>query len=167
MGRPKKIVTTPPPPPNPVGRPRKEINKEEFEKLCGLHCTEEDIAGWFDCSVDTIDNWCKREYLLNFSDVYKRKCSPGKVSIRRKQMEVAQNGNPTMLIWLGKTILGQRDNVEHIIIRPGTDDAIKQELSNMYGRIELMAQELKMKHIPQQPEQGLLVESCQTPQVQS
>lgn len=167
MGRPKKIVTTPPPPPNPVGRPRKEINKEEFEKLCGLHCTEEDIAGWFDISPDTVDRWCQREYGENFADTYKRKCSPGKVSIRRKQMEVAQNGNPTMLIWLGKTILGQRDNVEHIIIRPGTDDAIKQELSNMYGRIESMAQELKMKHISQPQEQGLLVESCQTPQVQS
>ena len=166
MGRPKKTVTTPPPPPNPVGRPRKEINKEEFEKLCGLHCTEEEIAGWFNCSVDTIDNWCKREYGLNFSETYKTKCAPGKVSLRRKQMEVAMSGNVGMLIWLGKVILGQKDTVEHMV-RAVQSDEVKTQIANMYGRIESMARELKMKHIPQQQEQGLLVESCQTPQAQS
>ena len=27
-----------------MGRPRIEINKEEFEKLCALLCSEEEIA---------------------------------------------------------------------------------------------------------------------------
>ena len=32
-----------------------------------------------------------------------------KVSLRRKQFELANDGHPTMLIWLGKQVLGQHD----------------------------------------------------------
>jgi hypothetical protein len=32
---------------NPNGRPRKEIDKETFEKLCHLQCTKEEIMGMF------------------------------------------------------------------------------------------------------------------------
>ena len=49
-----------------MGRPRKEINAVEFEKLCGLQCTLSEIAGFFDCSEDTVENWCKREYEATF-----------------------------------------------------------------------------------------------------
>ena len=57
--------------PKKMGRPRKEISEVEFEKLCTLQCTEEEIAGWFGCSVDTIENWCKRTYSETFSETYK------------------------------------------------------------------------------------------------
>ena len=33
-----------------------------------------------------------------------------KVELRKMQMEMAMNGNPQMLIWLGKQHLGQSDN---------------------------------------------------------
>jgi hypothetical protein len=32
-----------------------------------------------------------------------------KMSLRRAQLQLALNGNPTMLIWLGKQLLGQQD----------------------------------------------------------
>ena len=38
-----------------MARPRKEINKTEFEKLCGLQCTLEEIAGM--CSVSNNMPW--------------------------------------------------------------------------------------------------------------
>jgi hypothetical protein len=98
-----------------MGRPTIKINQEEFEKLVGLCCTLDDIAGWFNCSPDTIENWCKKTYKETFSDTYKKKAAKGKVSLRRKQMEVALSGNVTMLIWLGKQHLGQVDkqDIEH------------------------------------------------------
>ena len=34
------------------------------------------------------------------------------MSLRRKQYEVALSGNPSMLIWLGKNVLGQSDQVQ-------------------------------------------------------
>ena len=45
-----------------------------------------------------------------FSDVYKRFSSDGKKSLRRYQFELAEK-NPTMAIWLGKNLLGQKDEV--------------------------------------------------------
>ena len=97
---------------NPEGRPRIPINQQEFEKLCNMLCTEEEIAGWFNCSVDTIARWCQDTYGETFRDAFAKLSSRGKISIRRKQFEVAQSGNVTMLIWLGKQHLGQRDKQE-------------------------------------------------------
>jgi hypothetical protein len=92
-----------------MGRPLKHIDQVQFEKLCSILCTLEDIAGFFDCSPDTIENWCKKTYKETFSETYKRKSAVGRVSLRRKQFEIAMTGNTTMLVWLGKQQLGQRD----------------------------------------------------------
>lgn len=91
-----------------MARPRKEIDKTEFEKLCGLLCTQEEIADWFDCSVDTLERWCKREYGVTFAASYKKYMGRGKIALRRYQMNLAKESAP-MAIWLGKQILGQRD----------------------------------------------------------
>lgn len=92
-----------------MGRPRKEIDKAEFEKLCEFQCTQEEICGWFDITDKTLSSWCKREYGLGFSEIYAKKRGLGKISLRRAQFQAAQRGNATMLLWLGKQYLGQKD----------------------------------------------------------
>ena len=94
---------------NKGGRPKIKIDKEQFEKLCSINCTEEEIAGWFKCSVDTIRRFCVAEYNEQFCEVYKRLSANGKISLRRTQFKIAEAGNATMAIWLGKQLLGQRD----------------------------------------------------------
>lgn len=94
-----------------AGRPRKEIDWVEFEKLCSLHCTQIEIAEWFNVSVDTIDRAVTRNYGEKFAEVFKKKSGRGKISLRRQQYEVALKGNVTMLIWLGKQYLGQSDKL--------------------------------------------------------
>jgi IS30 family transposase len=86
------------------------IDEEEFKKLCSLHCTQVEIAEFFNCSPDTIDRWCKRTYQETFAEVFKKKSSAGKISLRRKQYSKAMEGNVPLLIWLGKQFLGQRDS---------------------------------------------------------
>ena len=78
---------------NNMGRPRKEIDFEQFEKLCALLCTLSDIAGWFRVSEDTIETRVKEHYNATFSEVYKKHSAIGKVSLRRKQYEIAMDGN--------------------------------------------------------------------------
>lgn len=95
-----------------AGRPRKEIDKDQFEKLCGIQCTQEEIASWFLVSADTIDRWVKKTYNKNFAEVFKEKRKRGLVSLRRVQFETALKGNVSMLIWLGKQYLGQSDKNE-------------------------------------------------------
>lgn len=91
-----------------MARPRKEIDFEQFTKLCAIQCTLEEIAAWFECSEDTIENWCKREYDCRFSDLYKQYSMAGKISLRRYQFELAKKSVP-MAIFLGKNYLRQRD----------------------------------------------------------
>lgn len=93
-----------------AGRPKKEIDKKIFENLCGLQCTLEEIAGVFDCSADTIERWCKREYGETFAETYKKHSAKGKMSLRRTQFKLAEK-SAAMAIFLGKNYLGQKDNI--------------------------------------------------------
>lgn len=47
--------------------------------------------------------------------VLKKGRADGRSSLRRMQFQTAEKGNPTMQIWLGKQLLGQRDKIEQEI----------------------------------------------------
>ena len=113
-----------------MARPRKEIDAEQFEKLCALQCTLAEIASWFKCSEDTIENWCKREYEMSFSDAFKVYSADGKISLRRFQFKQAEKSY-AMAIWLGKQWLGQRDHIE--VASPGTESAIENIARQILG----------------------------------
>jgi hypothetical protein len=89
-----------------------KIKKEAFENLCGMWCTLIEIADFFGVSEDTVESWCKDTYGERFSDIYKKKCSKGNISLRRWQLKSAEKGNVTMQIWLGKQHLGQKEKLE-------------------------------------------------------
>ena len=93
------------------GRPKIEISKEDFEKLCGLQCTLDEISGFFKCSPDTIERWAKRTYSVKFADIYKKYSITGKMSLRRMQFKLAEK-SAAMAIFLGKQYLGQKDVYE-------------------------------------------------------
>ena len=88
------------------GRPKIKINYDSVEKLASIGCTQEEIADFLDCSVRTL----LRD--KEFCQTYKKGMSHSKRSLRRMQFDKASKGNVTMLIWLGKQYLGQRDTVE-------------------------------------------------------
>lgn len=94
-----------------MARPRKEIDWNELDKLCGMQCTLREIAGWFDVSEDTIERRVKEEFGCSFADHFAKRSSSGKISLRRKQFEMAMGGNATLLIWLGKQYLHQADKM--------------------------------------------------------
>ena len=96
-----------------MGRPKIDIDIDQFEKLCNIQCTKEEIAGWFNCSEDTIENFCKKNYKETFSAVFKRHSGKGKVSLRRNQFKLSET-NVTMAIFLGKQYLGQSDKIETV-----------------------------------------------------
>lgn len=94
-----------------MARPRKEIDERDFEKLCSLQCSLEEISGFFDCCTDTVEAWCKRTYHQSFSEVFKQKRGLGKIALRRAQFRLAEK-NANMAIFLGKNYLGQTDKIE-------------------------------------------------------
>lgn len=115
-----------------MARPRIEIDREQFEKLCSLQCTLTEIASFFNCSEDTIENWCKREYKKGFSDVFRIKRSVGKISLRRTQFQMAEH-NVTMAIWLGKQYLGQSDKQE-VEVAINEDETVREMERYFDGR---------------------------------
>ena len=89
-----------------AGRTPAIIDLSALEKLCSLHCTDEDIASWFGVSTRTIENRRKQP---GFAEAMSRGRAKGRISVRRAQMKLLESGNATMAIWLGKQLLGQRD----------------------------------------------------------
>ena len=91
---------------NPGGRPKIQIDYDTVEKLSSIMCTQEEIAAYFDIDVRTLlrdEKFCR---------IYKKGIEKGKMSFRRQQYKLAEAGNPTMCIWLGKQYLGQKDKQE-------------------------------------------------------
>lgn len=119
-----------------MARPRKEIDQTEFEKLCGLQCTQEEICGWFGVCSDTLESWCNRTYEMNFSEVFKEKRGVGKISLRRAQFRLAEK-NANMAIWLGKQYLGQSDRGEYTVaVDRREDDPLTLALKETARAIE-------------------------------
>lgn len=87
-----------------VGRPKLDIDPEQVTRLARLHCTMQEMADFFGCHRETL-----RE---NFSSQIDKGRSEGNISLRRKQWQMAvEKGNVVMLIWLGKQMLGQRNEI--------------------------------------------------------
>jgi rhamnose utilization protein RhaD (predicted bifunctional aldolase and dehydrogenase) len=107
---------------NPEGRPRKEIDWEQFQLLCELHCTQAEMAGIFRLHDDQFKIRVEEHYKEDYSEVYKRYSSNGKCSLRRKQVALSET-NAAMAIWLGKQLLGQKENHQDNIV---SEDTIKQ-----------------------------------------
>lgn len=89
-----------------IGRPRIELDARQLEQLQALariNASYEEIEAVMGVSVDTLTR--------RFAEVIKKGRSEGRSSLKRQQMKVALEGNVTMLIWLGKVLLGQSEVV--------------------------------------------------------
>ena len=92
-----------------MARPKIPIDKIQFEKLCAIQCTLDEIAYYFDCSEDTVERWVKRTYKKTFTEIFNIKKSGGRIALRKAQFRLAKK-NASMAIFLGKNLLGQTDD---------------------------------------------------------
>jgi hypothetical protein len=87
-----------------------KIDLAELERLSAMQCTDEEIAAWFKVTTRTIE---RRRKSRPFAEVMDRGKAKGRISVRRMQMKLLEQGNATMGVWLGKQILGQTDDIRH------------------------------------------------------
>ena len=85
-----------------MARPKLDIDANEVQKLASFGCTNTEIAEFFNCNEATIRK--------GFSEYLTKGRSMKKIRLRQIQWKIAESGNSTMAIWLGKNILGQSDN---------------------------------------------------------
>ena len=84
-----------------VGRPKLNIDGDKISKWISYGATVREIADAENCSEDHIHT------------VFRDNITKGKgernIRLRKAQFELALSGNCSMLIWLGKQYLGQKD----------------------------------------------------------
>jgi len=85
-----------------MARPRKKVDKDVLEKLAAIGCTVEEMAAVMGCSKDTLER--------RYKDIIEKGKAQGRTSLRRHQWKLAEKGNATMQIWLGKQLLQQKNN---------------------------------------------------------
>lgn len=85
-----------------IGRNKVVIPEEQVAELSKLHCTNKEMADFFEVPLQT--------FMDNFRDIITKNRLITKQRLRSKQLEVAFNGDRTMLIWLGKQMLGQSES---------------------------------------------------------
>ena len=85
-----------------VGRPKLNIDGDKISKWISYGATVREIADAENCSEDHIHT------------VFRDNITKGKaqrnIRLRKAQFELALSGNCSMLIWLGKQYLGQKDS---------------------------------------------------------
>lgn len=99
------------------GDNKKVIPPDEVWKLAAMGCTMEEMSDWFQINRETLK--------YNFSDYIQKGRAELKRRLRAAQIRVALDGNASMLIWLGKNLLGQSDNpgiTDDQKILPWSDD---------------------------------------------
>ena len=107
-----------------------KIDLDELEKLCALDCTQEEIASFFGVSLRAVE--MRREQPITyerklkdhagkstgvavhqtFKEIMDAGYARGRISIRRHQHRLLEEGNATMGVWLGKNRLGQSDKMQ-------------------------------------------------------
>lgn len=87
-----------------MARPKKDIDGEKVKKLAEYGLNNSEIAEYFNVTEGTIRK--------GFSEFLTKGRLNVKTKLRRKQIQVALKGNPALLIWLGKVILGQKETIE-------------------------------------------------------
>ena len=117
-----------------MARQRKRLTEEQWASvkyMCMIHCTGEEIAGVLGMDYDTLNKNCKEAWHMPISEYIKQNNTNGKMSLRRMQWKAAESGNISMMIWLGKQWLGQKENLDMNVT---TDEQKEVESLDEYFR---------------------------------
>jgi len=93
-----------------AGRPKIEINWLEVDEYLIAGVSGTHIADTLGICNETLYDRCKQEHKMNFSDYSAKKRQKGNSMLHYKQFKTAMNGNVSMLVWLGKQRLGQKED---------------------------------------------------------
>lgn len=109
------------------GAPTAEINLEIVANAAGIGCTVDEIAALLGIGRNTFYDHRARNPAVD--EAIERGRSTGQATLRRNQWNAAAKGNPAMLIWLGKQMLGQKDRTEHSV-----DEGLEALLDRISGQ---------------------------------
>lgn len=115
------------------GRPQVELDWDLIDDMLKANCHGTSIAAHFKIHPQTFYDRVVLEKGVGFTQYSKQKSSEGDDDLKKVQYEVAKKDkNVTMLIWLGKQRLGQKEN--HDVVSTPND----QKLDTLLADIKAM-----------------------------
>ena len=69
---------------------QRELDRKQFESLCGMQCSAEELCGWFGCDEATLNTWCMDTYGEDFRSAFDRLAMMGRIVLRRDQVAAAK-----------------------------------------------------------------------------
>lgn len=126
-----------------TGHPLKEIDWKKVDDLMIAGCLGTEIAAFFGIHPDTFYKRVELEKGMGFSAYLQKMHSKGESILRAhqyaKSIGLTDKGDNTLLIWLGKTRLKQRDvNVEAPLIP--NDKKLEELIENLKNYKDALAQ---------------------------
>ena len=115
----------------PTGYPPTPIDWDKVDRMLIAGCVGTEIAPHFGLHEDTLYDRCEKEKGVPFSAYKAQKKSQGESLLRSKQFDVAMKGDKTMLVWLGKQRLGQKENADNKEYDPQLLEAFKNFMDAM------------------------------------
>ena len=94
------------------GRPKAVINWKMVDEYLRSQCDGAHIANILGIHPNTLYLACEEKFNINFSEYSQQKKGEGKELLRARQFKAAMEGDKTMLVWLGKQYLGQREKTD-------------------------------------------------------
>lgn len=110
-----------------MSRPEKPIDWKKVDELLVAGCFGTEIASHFDMHHETFYTRVQEKFGVGFTAYASEKKSQGDSILRAVQYKHALKGNTTMLIWLGKNRLKQREG-EDPKEKPPNDASIDETL---------------------------------------
>ena len=96
-----------------TGRPKIEIDWKLLDAILQYGATLKDCANMCNCSEDTIERRIKKEKGDTFAAYRTKRMTGVKFTLIQKAIEMAKNGDRTMLIFSLKNLAGWADKIDN------------------------------------------------------
>ncbi len=68
----------------------REFDRKQFESLCSMQCSVEELCGWFGCDEAALNAWCLDTYGEGFRSAFDRLAMMGRIVLRGEQVAAAK-----------------------------------------------------------------------------
>lgn len=120
------------------GRPAKPVDWELVDSLLLAGCNGVEIASHFDMHEATFYEKVQEKHKMLFTAYALEKKSKGDSLLRKVQFSKALKGDNTMLVWLGKNRLSQREGQDPNPLPPNDQNltTLIAEVKELKGKME-------------------------------
>jgi hypothetical protein len=114
-----------------MGRTVKPIDWEKVDHMLKAGCDGTQICPFFNMHPNTFYDRVAERYGMTFTEYQTIKRAEGDATLLTAQYDKATNGDNTMMVWLGKNRLKQRENPTELTVSTETMQTFKEVMNQV------------------------------------